>query len=43
MRKEPPGSFRRFDLIVAIVLAALAAVWLLAYVALVIKYGGHAG
>ena len=37
------GNYNRFDLMVAIGIAALVAVWLLVYAVLLIKYGGHSG
>jgi hypothetical protein len=37
------GNYNRFDLMIAIGFAALVAVWLLVYAALLIKYGGHSG
>jgi hypothetical protein len=37
------GNYTRFDLMVAIGLAALVAVWLLVYAVPLIKYSGHGG
>jgi hypothetical protein len=43
MTKEPPDKFNRFDVAVAIVLAAVVAAWVLVYAVLLIMYGGHSG
>jgi hypothetical protein len=40
---DGPDKFSRFDLAVAIVLAASFAAWVLAYAVLLIMYGEHAG
>jgi hypothetical protein len=43
MAEGPPDKFSRFDVAVAIVLAATFAAWVLAYTVLLIMYGEHAG
>ena len=43
MAKGHPDKFSRFDVAVAIVLAAIFAAWVLAYAVLLIMYGEHAG
>jgi hypothetical protein len=38
-----PANYTRVDLVIALFLAALVGAWLLAFAAILIKYGGHAG
>ena len=39
MQSQPEGSYTRTDLVVAIILAVIAAVWLIAYIVAFVRSG----